>query len=148
MSVTSEDVQEAVKQLWNANATLSDASTGLVKSLIMGRVPDAATAPYATFKITESGQLVRTGTGGYLQTFTVEFKTWAEAGAVIAGAIKVAIESCFGIQARTVLTLASGRTIAILHSVKVPGALDEDETTRQGQAVKMATDRFELLCQG
>ena len=146
MSVTTEDIQEAVKQLWNASTTLSDPTTGLVKSLIMGRVSDRGTSPYTSLKVTDGATKLTAGSP-YLQTFTVEFKTWSETGAVNAGAIKAAIEEVFRM-GRTVLTLTSPRTLTILHSIKVPGGLDEDPATQQSQAVKVSTDRFEFLCQG
>src|SRR4051812_14205491 len=111
MSVNTEDIEEAVKQLWAA-------VTPALPSLILGRVDQAASSPYTSFKVTD-GPTERTATGGYLQTFTVEFRTWDETSAVHAGTVKAAIEAAFGIQTRTTLTLASGRTLKILHSVKV-----------------------------
>jgi hypothetical protein len=146
MSVTTEDIAEAVTQLWADAAALSDPTTGLVKSMVMGRVPDQAVSPYASFKVTD-GAVNRNATFAYMQAFTVEFKTWDESGAANAGAIKAAIETAF-VLGHTVLSLGSGRTLNILHSIKAPGALEEDEATRQSQAVKISTDRFEFLCQG
>lgn len=151
MAVTTEDIAEAVKQLWAAATTLSNPTTGLVKSIIMGRVPDpaanAVASPYTSFKVTD-GLTQRIATNGYLQTFTVEFKTWDETGAADLGPIKVAIEAAFTKNTRTALTLASTRALAILHSVKMPGALEEDEATKNNKSVKVTTDRFEILCQG
>ncbi len=146
MAVTAEDIQEAVKQLWNADATLSNVTTGLVKSLIMGRATDRATSPYTTLKVTDA-PVQLTSQAAYMQTFTLEFRTWSETGAVNAGAIKVAIETVFRM-GRTVLPLTSGRTLVILHSIKAPGALEQDPATQQSQPVNVATDRFEILCQG
>ncbi len=146
MSVTAEDIQEAVKQLWNADSTLSNATTGLVKSLIMGRATDRAESPYTTMKVTDAPVQLTSQTA-YMQTFTLEFKTWSETGAVNAGAIKVAIENVFRM-GRTVLTLGSTRTLVILHSIKAPGAFEDDPATQQSQPVKVSTDRFEILCQG
>lgn len=147
MSVTTEDVAEAVKQLWNANATLSDPSTGLVKSLIFGRVPDRSASPYAAFTV-KDGPVALNSQTAYLQTFIVEIKTWTEAGAVNAGEIKAQVEAVFVIRPRTVLTLGSGRTLALLTSRKQPGEFTEDDKTQQAQSVKVSTDRFELFCQG
>ncbi len=146
MSVTAEDIQEAAKQLWNADATLSNATTGLVKSLIMGNVPDRALSPYTSLKVTDAATRLSSQTA-YKQTFTLEFKTWSETGAVNAGAIKVAIENVFRM-GKTTLTLTSGRTLKILHSIKAPGSFEDDPATQQAQPVKVSTDRFELLCQG
>lgn len=148
MAVTTEDVAEAVKVLWFADTTLSHASTGLVKSLIYGRVPNVPTAPYATFKVTEGSEPLRTATGGYLQTFTVEFKIWIEVGAAGLGPIKLQLEAVFIKLTRTSVTLGSGRTLQLIHSVKQPGAFEEDEATKENKAVKSSTDRFEFLCQG
>lgn len=147
MSVTTEDVAEAVKQLWNADTILSDPTTGLVKSLIFGRVPDRSAAPYAAFTVKDGPTKLTSGTN-YLQTFVVEIKTWNEAGAVEAGAIKARIETVFVIRPRTVLTLGSGRTLALLTSTKQPGEFTEDDKTQQAKSVKVSTDRFEFLCQG
>jgi hypothetical protein len=150
MSVTTEDVQEAVKLLWNEDGTL----TGLVTSLIFGRVPDAGVSPYTSFTVADGPVQMSSG-AAYLQKFTVEFKTWDEAGAQDAGPIKAAIEALFctnqpgsATATRLVLTLPSGRTIAILSGIKVPGAMEEDQATRQSKAVKISTDRIEFLCQG
>lgn len=143
MSVTTEDVQEAVKQLWNGNETLA----GLVPTLIMGRVPDGQAAPYTSFTVRD-GKVQMTAQGTYLAWFTLEFKTWDQAGAANTGPIKLAIEAVFSISNHPTLTLANGRELTILHGIKMPGGLDEDAATQQGQAVKISSDRFEFLCQG
>ena len=143
MSVTTEDVQEGVAQIWNA----ATAVTSLVTSLTLGRVEQSATAPYAGYEV-EDGEIVREAQGSGLLKFTVTFKTWDQTGATDAGPIKLAIEGAFTIRTRTVLTLASGRTLKIIDSLKHPGKLNEDEATNLGRAVKIATDVFEILCQG
>lgn len=150
MPVTTEDVEEGVKQLWTGNATLA----ALVAAPIIGRIPDAQTSPYTSLTVTDKDADPNAG-GAYFQKFLIEFKTWDEAGAANAGAIKVAIENVFSslvatspIAVRTVLTLASGRTLAILRSLKQPGTLNEDPATQKGQAVKVSEDKYEFLCQG
>lgn len=140
MAVTTEDVQEWVKAKW--------ASASLTPALILGRVNQEAASPYTSMRVVDN-EPQRTATGGYLQTFTLELKTWDETGAADAGTIKVAIEAAFNVQTRTTATLSSGRSFTLLHSVKAPGgSLDDDDATRQGKAVKLSTDRFELLCVG
>lgn len=150
--VTTEDVEEGVAQLWNAAPAITALVTG---GLILGRVQQAAGSPYTSYKVEDGEIVVREAQGGYLQKFKVTFKTWDQAGAANAGPIKVAIEGVFSslaqsspLTSRKVLTLASTRTLAILESQKVPGGLDEDEATQQAQAVKIATDAYEFLCQG
>lgn len=147
--VSSEMVAEAVKAIWNNETALSDPDAGSVRALVMGRLPVNQTAPYTTVKVTGGEIAARTATGGYLQKFTVEFKTWGEAGGggAAIGPIKEAIETAFEIRRRTVVNIADSRTVAILHSLKVPGAIEEDAATKQGQAVQLATNRFEWLCQ-
>lgn len=146
MSVTTEDVAEAVKQLWNLASTLSDPSTGLVRYLVMGRVKDVPSVPYASFTV-QDGPIERFANAEYLQTFTVEVRTWA-ADPVSLGEIQVAIEAAFTIRARTVYNLASGRNLKVLHCLKQPGGITEDDQTREAQAVKVSTDRYEFYCQG
>jgi hypothetical protein len=144
MSVTTEDVQEAVKQLWNANATL----TGLVTSLVMGREPEAGVAPYASFLVTP-GAITRTSDVTYFQVFTVEFRTWGiEGGTTALGPIQRAIDAAMMSMGRLTLTLASGRTLTTLHQVRVPGAMEQDTATTKAQYVVISTDRFEFFCQG
>jgi hypothetical protein len=148
MAVTTEDVQEAVKQLWNANATLSDPTTGLVKSLVMGREPDAGVAPYASFMVTP-GAITRTSDVTYFQAFVVEFKTWGiEGGTTALGPIQAAIDAAILSLTRTTLTLASTRTLTTLHRVRAPGAMEQDAATTKAQYVVISTDRFEFFCQG
>lgn len=141
MAVTTEDVQEGVKMLWALSGTLA------AIPLIQGRQTDQATSPYASFAVKE-GATQRTSSPQYFQIFTAELKVWDEAGAADLAAIKLAIEAAFVLLVRTVLVLPSTRSLAILHSVKVPGGLEEDTATAKAKSVKVSTDRFELLCQG
>ena len=146
MAVTTEDVAEAVKQLWNDNGTL----TALVTSLVYGRNPQGVTAPYTAFTVRD-GKVQMTSQGTYLAWFTLEFRTWVESAAAAAqnsGPIKLAIEATFSIANRPTITLANERQMTILHGIKQAGALEEDNATKQAQAVKVSTDRFEFLCQG
>ena len=157
MSVTTEDVAEGVKVLWNANTTL----TGLVKGLRLGRVEDPANplntlgSPYTSFSV-KDGPVTRMAGKAYLQAFTVEFTTWDEAGASDEESIKLQIEKTFGplnsegggIAPGTAIALPSGRTLRVLYSLKQPGGLEEDPATQKGQAVKLTRDVFELTCQG
>lgn len=157
MSVTTEDVAEAVKVLWNANSTLTE----LVTALILGRLPDPANtqitigSPYSTYTVTDGPQTRMAG-AAYFQAFTVEVTTYDETGAADLGGIKRAIEETLGpvnsegggIAPGTGVSLPSGRTLRVMYSLKKPGSLSEDPATQRGQAVKTSKDSYELTCQG
>src|SRR5947209_13522144 len=121
MAVLSEDVAEAVKVRWNANASL----TARVTALIFGRVPDPANplnaaiaSPYTSYAV-KDGPVTRMAGTAYLQAFTVEFTTWDEAGAGDEESIELLIEQTFGpldglgngIAPGTSVALPSGRTL-------------------------------------
>jgi len=141
VSVNTEDVAEGLAAMWNA--------AGGLPALILGRVALPTAAPYTSARITD-GPKTNTATGGYLQSFGIELKTWDEAGAAAAGTVKAAIEAALTKTGRTVLALPSGRTLQILSCLKDDGGggtLDDDEATQRAQAVKVSTDRFAMLCQ-
>jgi hypothetical protein len=109
---------------------------------------------YTQYKVAD-GAKQQLATTDYLQAFAIELKTWDETGAANAGAIKLAIEQAMTVipvsgQANTTLTLPSGRSLKIISCLKADGGggtLEEDEATQRAQAVKVSTDRFEMLCQ-
>lgn len=148
MPVTTEDVQEAVKVLWDQAADLTAIVPG---GLILGRVADPAAnpvaSPYTTFAV-EDGAVEVAGASAYVQRFVLTFTTYDESGAVDLGLVKVQLEAAFFIKTRTSVALSSGRTLVILHSIKAPGGLKEDDATQQARSVKVATDKYDVLCQG
>jgi hypothetical protein len=145
MAVTTEDVQEFVKQAWGQNATL------LPIMLVNGKYTGQDTDQTYTEFTVKDGATEFNATAPYTQLFNLEFKTWGQEGATNLGPIKLAIEAAFSLRlpaVPTTITLPSGRTLYLMRSFKAAGELQEDDATQQGQSVMLATDRYEILCQG
>ena len=148
--ITTEDILEGVKLLWDGNAILTGLVTG---GLIFGRVPDGTASPYASLKVAP-GEVQLNAGSAYLQQYAIELTTWDESGAAALGPIQRQLEATFStkgggqLASRVTLNLPSGRTLQVLHGIKQPGTLDEDAQTQKAQSVKYSFDRFELLCQG
>lgn len=142
MAVTTEDVQEWVKLAWGQSSSLSPLP------LVNGFAPESTTAAlYTEFKVQDGNPSFNAG-AAYVQEFTLELRTWDQSGAADLGGIKQAIEAAFQQQVHQNIALPSGRTLQLLHSLKLPGNIDEDPAAQRGQAVMVSLDRYGVLCQG
>jgi hypothetical protein len=139
----SEDILEAAKSLWSGDGTLTALVTG---GLTHGRVKQDAGSPYASVRVTMDKPQWNSGTS-YIQTATVEFTIWDEAGSANAGNIQVALDAAFQITNRSNLALPNGRSFALMASRKLGDSLTEDPATKAGQSVKVAGGRYELMIQ-
>jgi hypothetical protein len=141
---TTEDVQQAVKALWDAATALAAKVAG---GLHDGPVAAEKASPYARFKVTE-GPIAWTSLGNYTQPVEVAFSVWDEAGSQDAGAVQRLLDAAFQLDGRTVVSIAGGRSVTFLESSKLPGGLEADPATQQGQDVKVAAAKYQWVVQG
>lgn len=149
--ITSSDVFEVAKHLWGTVRGLlvtRNVVGNTPGDVHLGRATETENARlYASAKVTE-GSPLWTATASYLQPFTLEMRLWSDTAAESTGEIGRLMDSVFNVRTRTTYSLNNSQQLAVLHSLRQPGSLEQDESRKEAKDVLVLAQRYEMLIQG